>query len=241
MSGPSNTPPGQQPLATGGMSPEGSTTVVPVKKPELDYTDKKALCSAMCKCQSQPNVGADGRSLKQECVSSGLKGLDEALKHHSPYKPEVTYDMTKRPPEPFMDKEVATKNRNLFPTWTQKIWPQDPTRPVPYKPGRGYTRRPDVIIVKDPSKPPTQDNIKQVVEMKFPGDPYRPGQREEYIRIAGGRDKMVELELSDCDCNQPQPEEAKVPVEELGIAATLLSLLYMVVTKRPPPGRVPAF
>lgn len=241
MSGAANTPPGKPPLATGSMSPDGATTIVPVKKPELDFSDKKVLCSAMCKCQSQPNVGIDGRSLKQQCVSSGLKGLDEALTHRSPYKPEVTYDMTKRPPEPFMDKEVATKGRDLFPTWTQKIWPQDPTRPVPYKPGRGYTRRPDVIIVKDPAKPPTQDNIKQVVEMKFPDDPYRPGQRDDYARIAGGRDKMVELEFNDCDCNKSEPEKSKVPVEELGLAATLLSLLYMVVTKRPPPAGVPAF
>lgn len=241
MTGTSNTPPPKQPLATGSMSPEGTTTVVPIKKPELSYSDKKVLCSAMCKCQAQPNVGADGRSLKQECVSTGLKGLDEALKYASPYKPEVTYDMTKRPPEPFMDKEVATKNRNLFPTWTQKIWPQDPSRPVPYKRGRGYTRRPDVVIVNDPTKPPTQDNIKQVVEMKFPGDPYGPGQREAYIRIAGDRSKMVELELDDCDCNQREPEKSKVPVEELGLAAALLSLLYVVVTRRPPPAGVPAF
>lgn len=144
-------------------------------------------------------------------------------------------------PEPIMDKVVATKNRDLFPTWTQKLWPQDPTRPVPYKAGRGYTRRPDVVIVKDPTKPPTQDNIKQVVEMKFPGDPYGQGQREEYIRIAGDRSKMVPLELKDCDCNQPEPEKSKVPVEQLGTAGAILSLLYMVLMKRPPPRGVPAF
>lgn len=241
MSGPANSPPGQPPLATGGMSLEGATTIVPVNKPELDFSDKKVLCSAMCKCQSQPNIGADGRSLKQECVSGRLKTVDAALEHRSPYKPEVTYDMTKRPPEPFMDKEVATKNRNLFPTWTQKIWPQEPTRPAPYKPGRGYTRRPDVVIVNDPTKPPTQDNIKQVVEMKFPGDPYREGQYDDYVRIAGDRTKMVLLELKECDCGQTGPEKSKVPVEQLGTAAAILALLYTVVTKRPPPSGVPAF
>lgn len=64
MTGPANTPPdGKPPLATGDMSPEGSTTVVPINKPKLDYSDKKVLCSAMCKCQTQPNIGVDGRRL----------------------------------------------------------------------------------------------------------------------------------------------------------------------------------
>jgi len=52
---------------------------------------------------------------------------------------------------------------------------------------------------------------------------------------------MVELGLDDCDCNQREPEKSKVPVEELGLAAALLSLLYVVVTRRPPPAGVPAF
>jgi hypothetical protein len=220
------------------MSPEGSTTVVPINQPKLDYSDKKVLCSAMCQCQTQPNIGVDGRRLKQECVSGRLKALDATLQHTSPYKAEFTYDMTKRPPEPFLDKEVDTKARTLWPGWTNTLWPKDPSRP-PYKAGCGYTRRPDVVIVKDPMKPPTQDNIKQVVEMKFPDDEYRPRQREDYIVIAGDESKMVPLEHKDCDCNQREPDKSKVPVEQLGPAAAILGIIYMVVTKRPPP--VPAY
>ena len=240
MTGP--TPPGDQsPLASGGMSPAGDTTVVPINDPELDFDDKKVLCSAMCHCYLQPNIGTDGRSLKQMCVSGRLDALDEASGYRSVYKPEVTYDMSKMPPVPFMDKEVQTKNRYLFPSWTQKLWPQDPARPVPYRPGKGYTRRPDVVIVKDPLQPPTHDNIKQVVEMKFPDDPYRPGQREDYIRIAGGATKLVDLRIDDCDCSESEPEKSKVPVEELGKAAAIMRLLYVVITRRPPPRGVPAF
>ncbi len=228
-------------MAVGDMSPEGSTTVVSVNRPQLDFTDQKVLCSAMCKCQTQPNIGADGRSLKQECVSSRLKALDTALEHTSPYKAEYTYDMTKRPPEPFLDKVIETKGRDLWPGWTKTLWPKDPTRPQPYKAGRGYTRRPDVVIVKDPTRPPTQDNIKQVVEMKFPGDTYRPRQRESYALIAGDQKKLVSMELEDCDCNKPEPEPSKVPVEQLGPVAAILGVIYMVVTRRPPPGGVPAY
>ena len=242
MTGPASTPPGgKPPFAVGGMSTKGSTTVVPINKPKLDALDKKVLCSAMCKCQTQPNIGVDGRSLRQECVSGRLKALDAALQHTSPYKAEFTYDMTKRPPEPHLDKEVGTKSRDLWPGWTKTLWPKDPARPQPYKAGRGYTRRPDVVIVKDPAKPPTQDNIKQVVEMKFPDDTYGPGQLEDYTTIAGDEKKMVAMELNDCDCNKPEPDPPKVPVEQLGPAAAILALLYMVVTKRPPPGGVPAY
>lgn len=239
MTGLGNTPPGgNPPLAMGGMSAAGSTTIVPINKPKLDYSDKKVLCSAMCQCQTQPNIGTDGRRLKQECVSGRLKALDATLQHTSPYKAEFTYDMTKRPPEPFLDKKVDTKARTLWPGWTNTLWPKDSSRP-PYKAGRGYTRRPDVVIVKDPLKPPTQDNIKQVVEMKFPDDEYRPRQREDYIVIAGDESKMIPLELKDCDCNQREPDKSKIPVEQLGPAAAILGIIYMVVTKRPPP--VPAY
>lgn len=240
MTGPASTPPGgQPPLATGDMSPQGSTTVVSINKPTLDYSDKKVLCSAMCQCQTQPNIGKDGRRLKQECVSGRLKALDATLQHQSPYKAEYTYDMTKRPPMPFLDKDIPTKGYTFFQGWTLKMWPKDPSRPQPYVPGRGYTRRPDVVIVKDPKLPPTQDNIKQVVEMKFPDDEYRPRQREDYVVIAGDDSKMVPLELKDCDCDKREPDKPKVPVEQLGPAAAILGIIYMVVTKRPPP--VPAY
>jgi hypothetical protein len=228
-------------MAVGDMSPEGSTTVVHVNRPQLDFADQKVLCSAMCKCEAQPNIGADGRSLKQECVSGRLKALDTALGHTSPYKAEYTYDMTKRPPEPFLDKVIETKGRDLWPGWTKTLWPKDSTRPQPYKAGRGYTRRPDVVIVKDPTRPPTQDNIKQVVEMKFPGDTYGSGQLEDYGIIAGDEKKLVSMELQDCDCNKAEPEKSKIPVEQLGPAAAILGIIYMAVTKRPPPSGVPAY
>lgn len=242
MSGPGNLPPdARTPGAPGGMSPRGITTPVGITEPELDYEDKKVLCSAMCKCQNEPNVGADGRSLKQACVSSRLKALDQVLSHQSPYKPEVTYDMSKRPPQPFLDKEVDTKGRELWPGWTKTLWPKDPERPQPYKAGKGYTARPDVVIVKDPTKPPTQDNIKQVVEMKFPGDVLTQPQETSYIKIAGDANKLVTQRLSGCDCNRPKREEARIPVDKLGAAAAMLGIIYSVVLKRPPPRGVPAY
>jgi hypothetical protein len=73
------------PLSKGGMSPEGTTTVVNINKPPIDPVDKKVLCSAMCKCDKAPKIGADGRRLKQNCVAASFKVLNGVL-GNSPYK-----------------------------------------------------------------------------------------------------------------------------------------------------------
>ncbi|KEZ67459.1 MULTISPECIES: VRR-NUC domain-containing protein [Pseudomonas] len=231
------------PLANGAMSTEGTTTPVKLSKPELDFADKKVLCSAICKCKSTPGIGKDGRSLKQSCVSGQLKALDGILQHRSPYKPEVNYDMTRQPPAPIMDRNVETKGHDWLPGWIKKWWdaPDDQgTQRGSFKAGRGLIRRPDVVIVNDPTRPPTQDNIKQVVEIKFPPDKMNEAQRKAYTLISGDEDKLVELEPSHCDCNQSEPNRSKIPVEHLGTAALVTGIVYMLLTKRPPPGMVPA-
>ncbi len=232
------------PMATGGMSQGGTTTVVKINRPEVDFVDKKVLCSAICKCKDVPGVGKDGRSLRQSCVSAQLKGLDGLLEHRSPYKPEVNYDMTRQPPAPIMNSSVETKGHDWLPGWIRKWWDQPDAqgsmRPS-FEAGEGMVRRPDVVIVNDPTKPPTQDNIKQVVEIKFPPDKMDEKQARAYIRIAGDDNKLVEMGPGDCDCDQPEPNPPKMPVEQLGMAAGALGLLYMLVTKRPPPVPVPAY
>lgn len=232
------------PLATGGMSREGTTTAVRINRPNVDFVDKKVLCSAICKCKNTPGTGKDGRSLKQSCVSNRLKELDDVLEHRSPYKPEVNYDMTQQPPAPIMDSGVETKGHDWLPGWIRKWWDtpdeQGNKRP-PFQAGEGMVRRPDVVIVNDPARGPTQDNIKQVVEIKFPPDKMDDPQREAYAQIAGGDNKLVEMGPDDCDCNQPDPNPPKIPVEQLGPAAGAARLLYLLLTKRPPPGSMPAY
>ncbi|SDI45321.1 VRR-NUC domain-containing protein [Paraburkholderia phenazinium] len=60
-----------------------------------------------------------------------------------------------------------------------------------YTPGEGDIRRPNVVIVNNPSLPPTQDNIKNVVEIKFPPDKVDLKQQAAYEEIAGEPDKSV--------------------------------------------------
>lgn len=233
----------QSPPASGTMSSGGTTNEFRIPGDGLDPADKKVLCSAICQCTDMPGIGKDGRSLKQACVSGRLKGLDETLGHRSRYKPEVTYDMTKRPPAPIMDKAIQTRPRELWPGWTKILWPKDPEHPVPYQPGVGNTRRPDVVIVKDPAKPPTQDNIEKVVEIKFPGDPIDKRQLGAYATIAGHENKVIALTPNACGCGAPKEKKAAVPANAVGTGAAFgaaARLLYFLVAKRPPPIPAPA-
>lgn len=234
----------QPSLSQGGMSPDGKINPVGILEPKLDPQDKKVLCSAICYCSTTPNVSQNGRNLKQSCVAQRLGELDEIVQGRSPYKPEVSYDMTKNPPQPILDSQTGNNPHGWIPGWISKYWDEDPEHP-PFKPGRGMIRRPDVVIVKDPNKPPTQDNIKQVVEMKFPPDQRNARQSDAYGTIAGSKNKVVEMQPSDCDCNQ-ENQDSKIPVENLGWAAAIAGAVMYIVTRgrspRPPiPAPVPAY
>lgn len=230
----------QPSLAQGGMSPEGQNNPLNILEPKLAPQDKKVLCSAICYCSSTPNVSQDGKNLKQTCVAQRLGELDEILQGRSPYKPEVSYDMTKNPPQPILDSQTGTGAHGWIPGWISKYWNEDPEHP-PFKPGKGMIRRPDVVIVNDPKKPPTQDNIKQVVEMKFPPDPRNKDQAGAYAKIAGDERKVVEMQSTDCDCSQ-ENQQSKVPVKELGWAAAIASgVVYFLTRGRSPRPMIPAY
>lgn len=230
----------QPSLSQGGMSPEGKINPVDLLEPKLDPRDKKVLCSAICYCSTTPNISQDGKNLKQACVGQRLGELDEILQGRSPYKPEVSYDMTKNPPQPILDSQTGTSAHGWIPGWIKKYWDEDPEHP-PFKPGKGMIRRPDVVIVNDPNKSPTQDNIKQVVEMKFPPDPRDKEQALDYGKIAGNKNKVVEMQSTDCNCNQ-ENQQSKVPVEQLGWAATIAAgAMYILTRGRSPRPMIPAY
>jgi hypothetical protein len=223
------------PVAKGDMAPEGATTPHRLGQVQLAPTDKKVLCSAMCQCDKMPDIAKDGKQLKQGCVSGRLKALDTLLNHRSPYKQEINYDMSKSPPAPIMDGGIATMGHSYLPGWVRKYWGTEPEHAPGFKAGQGLIRRPDVVIVNDPTKPPTQDNIKQIVEMKFPPDAMSKSQQIAYIKIAGDRRKLWTLKPSNCSCDTPDPEEARLPIEKLGWAAAVAAWAAFVLTR----GRTP--
>jgi type VI secretion system secreted protein VgrG len=133
-------------------------------------------------------------------------------------KAEVPYDMSKSPPAPVMSRK-------------------EPERPSRGKHPKG-SRAPDVIIVKDPSKPPTQDNLEEVIEVKFPGDDFRKGQAQAYRDIAGPAPFEV-LTPQRCGCpnrKEEQQEERKLTAEDMAEVALLTLLVIVLIIDDVAPG-----
>lgn len=217
------------PYPTGGMSRKGTTTPVFINFAEVEENDKDVLCRAICDCHTVPNIGKDGQSLRQACVTKRLNARDRRESSKSEYKAEVNYDMTKEPPAPVMDSDFETKVHDWLKGWIDKYWDKDPEHP-PFKAGTGQIRRPDVVIVKDPQKPPTQDNIKQVIEIKFPNDDWGPRQEADYRTIAGPG-KLAVLTPKECACDDPERKRRTKQAENNEIKDDLLEALDAFANK----------
>ena len=147
--------------------------------------EHQVICEIICSCKFAPKP--------QFCVSTKLWALDASFGFTSTIKAEVPYDMTNVPPTPYMSKSNPMRSTRRRPSGS---------------------RIPDAVIVKDGSKAPTQDNIAEVIEIKFPPDDWSEGQQRAYEKIAGDA-PVTELGPNQCGC--PETEEpfavpAPVPV-----------------------------
>lgn len=142
-----------------------------------------------------------------QITMTGLIRVDEAaFDFRWFYKAEVSFDMTKNPPTPFLS---TTANKS-------KLGPPDPGRRHtlnPFPPGFTpyFLRRPDVIIVAnladrwpgragaDHDGAPHSENLQRVVEIKFPGDTLGWEQQDAYTQIAGGFNRFSVCDVNDCE------------------------------------------
>ncbi|MGK3991688.1 type VI secretion system tip protein TssI/VgrG [Sorangium sp. So ce1024] len=168
--------------------------------------EEGAVCGFICRCGDEP--------LPQQCVTRHIRMLEDASAHTSPLKAEVPYDMSKDPPEPIMSKN-------------------DPRRATRGRP-KG-SRIPDVVVVKDGTKPPTQDNIKEVIEIKFPPDKLGSEQRKAYDSIAG-RAPLEELGPDRCGCPRSAKNEQQVTAGDVAEVAALTLLVIALVADDALPG-----
>ena len=194
------------------LTPQGSEARAYIGVPnKLRYTDQKALCSLACMCQHAPDISRSGQNLKQNCMARNLDTVNHMQPSKAYYKPEVSYDMTRRPPAPILESNPPAgqepQKHGSWLGWLSKYWNDPEMGRPPYKPGKGYIKRPDIIIVNDPLKSPVQSNIYQVVEVKFPGDLLSENQEKSYQKIAGDNKRFVLLTVEDdCGCNSSQHE-----------------------------------
>jgi len=185
---------------TGGVSPEGQTTPVGVSG-RLSKKDRMVLCQVLCKCKKIGVATRNGRIQRQRCVQQRLDFANEISQMETgaptEYKPEQTYNMKAVPPEPVTDPDDLLRPHSDIRQWINDYWPGGRKK---YKAGQGNLRRPDVVVVNDPTQPPVQANIKMVVEYKFPPDDFSRDQRQDYIEIAGSQSKFVRLGPAECGC-----------------------------------------
>ncbi len=167
--------------------------------------DKEILCAVVCFCHWRGGKTACVRNvLATPIYRGGIRCWDPrpAPPGYPAVYVEVPYWMD-RPPRPVMTN---------FPSATRKDAAGNPL-PLPWgdRPSLGGTRRPDIVVVKDPTRPPTHANIKDVYEVKFPPDDWGPGQKKAYGRIAG-KDPIL-LDPKECGCKRDQrPRVVPVPV-----------------------------
>lgn len=158
-------------LFWGGMSFEGRINFVGILEFRFDLQDKKVLCLVVCYCSSMFNFSQDGKSFKQVCVVQWLGELDEVFQGCSFYKFEVSYDMIKNLLQLIFDSQIGNSLYGWILGWISKYWDED-LEYLLFKLGKGMICRFDVIIVQNFNRLLIQDNIKQVVEMKFLFDLY---------------------------------------------------------------------
>lgn len=130
------------------------------------------------------------------------------------YKAEVSFDMNRNPPIPFLSSSLRAEGRNRRHT----------VNPFPKGLTKGLLRRPDLIIVKDketrwPGRAATDhdgvphgDNLARVVEIKFPGDYLEWQQEQAYQDISGGPIRFTVLDVRDRRKEKESTQPSKAPV-----------------------------
>ncbi|KVQ97041.1 VRR-NUC domain-containing protein [Burkholderia ubonensis] len=229
----------------------GKTTQVGMTKGSLSPEDMAVLCDALCRCKAIGVYSRDAKILRQTCVAQRLRAKNLASKlatgNTTQYIPEVTYDMRSEPPAPIMLSKEPLTPHPWLPAWIQKYWPGG--MDAYNQEDKTWFRRPDVVIVNDPSQPPVQSNIKKVVEMKFPPDQFSKTQEAAYMDIAGDESKYAGVSPDDCGCGdadeQAQRSTAKQTQTDLesilggGSNARSGSLFPPLIPPALPPSPVP--
>ncbi|WP_058913354.1 VRR-NUC domain-containing protein [Entomohabitans teleogrylli] len=136
------------------------------------------------------------RFLNQMVVSALIRAEERKVEYLWDYKAEVVFAMMDPVPVPILttkDEEIEKYGTNLRHSLSPFARPSIDNA---VKHGVYGMRRPDIILVKDKSRrwpgrgatyfdnTAYSDNLKMLIEMKFPGDTLSKGQRDDYALIA---------------------------------------------------------
>jgi hypothetical protein len=231
------------------------------KAPELQ-TDGEApgLDAAAAAPETEESTSTKPPKLQQNCVSLLFQSLDKAADYHSPLKAEVWFDMDgysagfknigdKVPhrPQPLMSRNTPTKPLQ----WHWGVIGHVGRRKNPqlsqptFTKGGVSLRRPDIVVVRNPVRPPVESNIAMIYELKFDEKP-NERQLEAYQRIVNDDINRVQLiEVKDCRCEKRNERVREITREELmawaaAMTAALAAALGASKDGHPPPDLEPA-
>ncbi|WP_052370465.1 VRR-NUC domain-containing protein [Chromobacterium haemolyticum] len=195
--------------------PEYAKLPQPDNKPYLTEKADKAILAPKSVDVTSKKTGRRYSLNMRQITMSTLIRLDEyghGFKWF--YKAEVSFDLTRNPPIPFLSSSRRAEGPGR----------QHTINPFPKGLSKGYLRRPDLIIVKDketrwPGRAAADhdgvahgDNLARVVEIKFPGDYLGKEQLDAYLAIADGRSRFTVLDVRDRKKEKESAQSSKVPV-----------------------------
>jgi len=165
------------------------------------------LCKLMCDCIAAQDP-------HQKCVSDKLDAADNGFGGLSPAKAEVPYDM-RTGPSPLPQRWVGTAYQVVRIGVKGGTTPGGAARGANPGLGRvvkGDIRIPDVVLVNNPTLPPSGSNLSAIIEMKMPGDKgfgdsKVQAQMQDYFDIGAGNNRaapIVALDAESCGCGGPK-------------------------------------
>lgn len=163
-------------------SPANAATMTGVVHLTLPVIEE-LLCGIFCECK------AEAEAKKYETPMADMTAIEEPGFDGSDPPGRSYYQACV---ERKFNKEYKGKlNVTAEQTFNMKTKPPSPL-PASARGARG-TRRPDFVVTDAAGK------VTDVIEMKFPGDSWRKGQKKAYRRIAGGK-PPIEKNEQNCGC-----------------------------------------
>ena len=186
---------------TGGIMNAAKCVVAVAYTASCDTMSKRQeVCMYVCCCDAFPIRSSRGRMLKQLCVDRMMaaKGVDQRGIVSSP-----AYFMNPAGAElitPLNSKTLRFQAKLLKELRIMENLPAQKILPT--------IRIPDIVFTEAPGQQPTTNNIDMIYDIKFPGDRWRDGQFDDYVKIAGGDTRKVqELNPTNCACQGKESYE----------------------------------
>lgn len=162
-----------------GTGDEGTT-------PRRYFSFEEGCGSAQVRHGGTPPTSAPRQ---KEEISALPEQATPLLEPGSPNRHIVHYDMTRSPPAPVTGNILPT------PGWLARN--RDPVAGANARSVQGRIRRLETVMIHDPTRRPTQDNIRHIIDMPAAPDSLSDRRLAAHEKIAGDAGKLLTASFSD--------------------------------------------